>query len=319
MTGDTMRNFGEMLYQAKKRGPVTLSVAAAEDDDVLIAVAHAIKSGIAGAILIGDRDKINPLLEQLKFPITPEIMHEPDPVRAAQTAVDVVRAGDAQILMKGLVNSGDFMRAVLHHSRGLRSEYRLSHLAAFEVPRESRIAFMTDAGINIAPDLQGKKEILMNAIMAIRNMGFQVPNVAVISANEKVSDKMQSTVDAQNLVHMNRNGAFPPAIVEGPIAFDVAVSQEAAHHKGIESSISGKTDLFLMPNIETANVAYKMLTYWARAKTACLVLGATHPIVMTSRSDSAEAKLYSIAMAAATFAGADSAAIKEPARIGKAV
>jgi phosphate butyryltransferase len=254
-------------------------------------------------VLVGDSDKIKSLLEKVQYPVTPNIIHEPDPVEAAKVAVKVVRSGDAQILMKGLVNSSDFVRAVLDSEIGLRTENRLCHFVAFEVPGESRMAFLTDAGINIAPDLQGKKEILKNAIMALHNMGFNEPNVAVVTANEKVSEKMPSTVDAQNIVHMNSNGTFPSANIEGPISFDVSVSREAAGHKGIESFISGKTDLFLMPNIEAGNVAYEMLTYWAKAKAACLVLGATHPIIMTSRSDSAESKLHSIAMAAVTLAG----------------
>jgi len=300
-----MHNFKEVLRAAKERGPITISVAAAEDDDVMTAVGSAMQAGIAQVILVGDQRKIWPRLERAGLQSVLTIIHEPDPVKASQRAVDVVRSGDANVLMKGLVNSGDFLRAVLHPDRGLRAEYRLSHVIAYEVHGEGRLCFLTDAAINIAPDLQEKKEILINALLAMHSMGIVRPNVAVISANEKVSPKMPSTVDAQNLVRMGRDGVFPESIIEGPIAFDVAVCPAAARHKGLESVISGNVDLFLMPNIETANVAFKILTHYTKAKSACLVLGATHPIVMTSRSDTAEGKLYSIALAATTLARVD--------------
>lgn len=291
------RSFGEILEKVRSGGPVTISVAVAQDRDVLEAVKAAEEAGIARAILVGDENLINPLREKVGLSPDTAVIHEPETNKAALSAVSLVKKGEAQVLMKGLINSSDFLKAVLHATEGLRTGRLLSHLAVFEVPGEEKLVFHTDGGINIAPNLGEKKDILVNAMLALNAIGITSPYVALLTANEMVNPKMPATVDAKALVEMSEQGELPPGIVEGPIALDVAVSPLAAKHKGIVSRVSGKVDLFLVPNIETGNALGKSLIYYAKAKMAGLVLGATHPVVMTSRAETAEGKLNSIALA----------------------
>ncbi|EHM10535.1 phosphotransacetylase [Thermanaerovibrio velox DSM 12556] len=291
-----LRSYDEVLKRVLEGSPVTLAVAAAEDREVLECVAMAKGMGLCDALLVGDPERIAPLAEEVGLKDF-QVIPDPDPVSAALTASEAVRNRRAQVLMKGLVNTSDFMRGVLNPDKGLRTGNLISHLSVFQIPGEERLVFHSDGGINIAPDLDAKRGILANALVALRALGYECPNVAILSANEQVNPKMQSTVDAAALVEEWKSGAFGDCVVEGPIALDVAVSPEAAKHKGIDSKISGEVDLFLMPNIEAGNVAGKSLIYYAKAQMAGLVLGAAAPIVLTSRSETAKGKLYSIAMA----------------------
>ncbi len=295
-----LRNFSEVMERARELGKVTVSVAAAQDRDVLAAVKEAAAEGIVDAILVGDAGLIKPLASEIGLPADTRIIHEPDLDKAALTAVSLVSEGKAQILMKGLINSSNFLRAALNPERGLRSGRILCHFAAFEIPGEQKLAFHTDGGMNIAPSLTEKKEILINALTTLNQMGIEKPNVAVLTANEQVNPKMPATLDAQALAKMGEDGELPPCVIEGPIAMDVAASAEAAKHKGISSRIAGQVDLFLVPTIEAGNMVGKTLVNYAKARIAGMILGATHPIVMVSRSDSAEAKVHSIALACLT-------------------
>ncbi len=275
---------------------MTLAVAAAQDEDVLKAAKAAREKGIADAILVGDEDRIRPMaaaagMEDIR------ILHEPDDVLAVGRAAKLIRSGEANALMKGLINTSDFLRAVLDPENGLKSGSLLSHLAAFEIPGQEKLHFYTDGGINISPTLSEKKAILLNALDSLGRLGIRNPKVALLSANEKISPKMPSTTDAQALVEMRARGEIPAGILEGPIALDVAVSRRAAKHKGIGSEISGEVDLFLVPNIESGNLVGKTLVYFAQARMAGIVLGASCPIVLTSRAETAEGKLHSIALA----------------------
>ncbi len=291
------RCYQEVLDTVKGRGMVTISVAAADDAEVLEAVKLAYDAGIARAILVGDAGKIQPLVAEIGLPADTPVLDEADPARAALKAVALVHEGEAQVLMKGLVNSSDFLKAVLNKEKGLRTGRLLSHLAVFEIPGQRKLLFVTDGGMNIAPSLEEKKDILVNAMLALNDMGLERPYVAVLTANETVNPKMPATVDAQILSEMSGKGELPPGIVEGPVALDVAVSAEAAEHKKIDSKIAGNVDLMLVPNIETGNGIGKALIYYAGAKMAGLVLGAASPVVMTSRAETAEGKLNSIALA----------------------
>lgn len=290
-------NYSEILKEIKTRGPVVISVAVAQDHEVLAAIKLAQDAGIAQAILVGDAQLITPILTKIGLSSDTQVIHEPDTTKAALKAVSIVRNGEAQVLMKGMINSSDFLRAVLNKEEGLRTGRQLSHLAAFEVPGQKKIVFVTDGGMNIAPTLSEKKSILTNAMLALHAMGITNPHVAVVAANEVVNNKMPVTVDAEMLAQMGCNGELPAGIVEGPIALDVAISPEAAGHKGIHSKISGSVDLILVPTIETGNILGKALIYYANGKMAGIVLGATHPIVMTSRAETPEGKLNSIALA----------------------
>ncbi len=292
-----LRNFEEVIEQTRKLGGREVAVAAAGDREVLEAVRLAGEKGVARGLLVGDEGTIRPLAEELGLGDL-RVVHEPDPAAAAVRAAELVHRGEAQVLLKGLVNSSDFMRGVLHPEKGLRTGRLLSHLAVFQIPGTPKLAFHTDGGINIAPDLEAKKGILANALAALAALGYDAPKVAAITANEQVNPKMPATVDAAGLVEAWKAGAFEvPCVVEGPIALDVALSPEAARHKGIESAVSGDVDLFLMPNIEAGNVAGKSLLHYAGAQMAGLVLGAAAPVVLTSRAETAQGKLVSIALA----------------------
>ena len=290
--------FDKLFEQLRQVAPATVSVAVAEDPEVLKAVGAAREQGLADAVLVGDRACITPLLDDAGLPGDIRIEHEPDPERAALAAARLVRTGEADLLMKGNVNSSTFLRATLDAEAGLRSGNLLFHLAAFEIPGEDRLLFITDGGMNVLPDLDQKRQILEVAIPALHALGVARPHVAVLTANEQVSPKMPATVDARELVEMWTRGVFPDCVVEGPIAFDVAVDPAAALHKGIQSRVSGSVDLFLVPGIEVGNVLGKALMHYVHARMAGVILGATHPVVLTSRSDSMDGKLRSIALAA---------------------
>lgn len=298
-----LANFQAVMDRAKQAGERVISVAVAQDRDVLQALKLAQEAGLALPLLVGDAEAIRPLMAEVGLPAATPVVHEPDTAKAALTAVSLVRTGEAQVLMKGIINTSDFLRAVLNPAVGLRTGRLLSHLAVFELPGEPKLAFYTDGGMNIAPTLAEKKDILVNAMLTLAALGIKKPNVAVLTANEQVSPKMPATVDARALSELAAAGQLPPGTVEGPIAYDVAINPEAAKHKGLSSRISGKVDLFLMPNIETGNALGKALQYYGKAKMAGIVLGATHPIVLTSRAETAEGKLYSIALACLAAAG----------------
>ena len=298
-----MKNFAEVLGRAAQIGPLPLVLAAAQDEEALRALKAACEAGLAQPMLVGDEALIRPFLARVGLPSSIPIVDEPDPAQAAVAAAKAVNGTQSGILMKGLVNSSDFLRAVLHPECGLRTGRLLCHLAAFEVPGDRKLVFHTDGGMNIAPNLAEKKDILASALLALADLGIPCPKVAVLTANEVVSPKMPATVDAQALAEMNRRGEIGPAIVEGPIAMDVALSREAAAHKGIRSEVAGDVDLFMVPGIEAGNLLGKALIYCAHAKSAGVILGATHPVVMVSRADSAAAKLHSIALACCIAAG----------------
>ncbi|EGO65128.1 phosphate acyltransferase [Acetonema longum] len=288
-------NFAELLAKAKLRGKKRIAVAVAQDKDVLEAIKAAQDQGIIAPVLVGNASLIVSLIQSLGLPGDTPVIDEPDDTKAALAAVSLVHAGKADILMKGLVNSSIFLKAILDPEMGLRTGRLLSHLVAFEIPGTDKLVFHTDGGMNVAPNLAEKKDILMNSLQALKYLGIEQPNVAVLAANEMVNPKIPATTDAKALADMNANKELTPGIIEGPIAMDVAVSPEAAKHKGLSSKISGKADLFLMPSIEAGNLVGKTLTYYARAKIAGIIVGAAHPVVMTSRADSPEAKLNSIA------------------------
>ena len=210
----------------------------------------------------------------------------------------MVHDGEADILMKGKVPTPVLLRGVLNKAWGLRSGRLLSHLAFFEVSTYHKLIAVTDVAMNISPNLQDKIAILENSVAYLNHLGIQKPKVAVLGAIEMVNESMQATTDAALLSKMNQRDQIRHCIVDGPLAFDNAVSFESAHHKNIKSEVAGDTDLLLMPDIEVGNVLYKSLVFFAHAKVASIILGASAPIVLTSRSDSEDSKFYSILLAA---------------------
>ena len=292
-----IKNLSDLIVAARSRGPATLAVAAAEDAEVIEAVREVASLGLANAILVGDEASILTLAGEAGLPRGARIIREPDPKLASLAAARLVRQGEASLLMKGAVNTSDFLRAALDAENGLRSGRMLSHLAAVEIPGESKLVFYSDGGMNVAPSLAEKKQILGNALSALQLIGISEPKVAILAANEQVSAKVVATTDAKALMDAWENGEFPGAVIEGPIAFDVATSREAAEHKKIVSRIAGETDLFIFPSIEAGNIATKALMRYAGARMAGVILGATHPIVLVSRADNAAAKVSSVALA----------------------
>lgn len=286
------QTFTELAAKMQNLGVVTIAVAGADDKDVLAAIKMAVDMGFAKAILVGKHTKILSLLEEIGLQNNIEIIDAADEIEAAEIAVELVKIKKAEVIMKGMVNTSDFLRAVLGK---LRKGKLLSHLAAFEIPGEPKIVFHTDGGMNIAPNLEEKKEILRNAVDIMRKLGYERINIACLAANEKVDDKAAATVDAREL--QDANGEFPNCVIEGPIALDVAISKNAASHKGLSSKIAGEVDLFLVPSIEVGNVLGKALIHYKEAKMAGIIVGASNPIVLTSRAETAEGKLNSIALA----------------------
>ncbi|HQO72123.1 MAG: phosphate butyryltransferase [Tissierellia bacterium] len=293
-----MNRFDELLKMAKTTVPKKIAIAAAQDEDVLMAVKSAYLEKICIPILIGNKEKIIELSQKINFNLDDiQIIESKDDNEAARTAVSLVSSGKADILMKGLVDTAIILKAVLDKEIGLRTGNILSHAAVFESDRYHKLFIITDAAMNIAPSASEKKQIIENTLPLCRSLNIENPKVAVICAKEKVSPKMQATVDAEILVNMNKNGEIKGCMVEGPFGLDNAISREAAALKGVKGEVAGDADILLMPNIEAGNVMYKTLTYLADSKNAGIILGAKAPIILTSRADSDEAKLYSILLA----------------------
>ena len=272
----------------------TLAVAAAHDAPVLLAVESARKAGLARAVLVGDEAQLSALAAQYEIPLAQyTVVHETDAAEACRIAVRLVREGKADVLMKGLVDTSVILKAVLDKENGLRDAPVLSHVAVFDVPNFDRLLYVTDAAMNIAPDVEAKKHIIGNAVKVAHALGNPEPVVAALCAVEKVNPKMPATLDAQTLAQAQ----LPDCRVIGPLALDNAISVEAAHHKGIADPDAGRADILLVPYIEAGNILYKALTYLAGARNAGIIVGAKAPIVLTSRADSDEAKFLSIALA----------------------
>jgi len=292
-----IKNFDELLELAVKKGPKRISVACAQDDDVLKAIKMAYDKGIVNGYLVGDEAEIIKIAEEIDLDLKGfEIINITDLADASLKAVELVSSGKADLVMKGLVDTSIILKAVLNKEIGLRTGNALSHVAIFDVPTYHKILLVTDAAMNIAPDLQTKKQIIENTLFVTRALNIEMPNVGVIAAKEKVTESMIATVDAGELVKMNKEGIITGCKVGGPFALDNAVSKEAAEIKGIKDPMAGDVDVLLCPTIEAGNVLYKALNFLASAKSAGIIVGAKAPIVLTSRADSDDSKLNSIAL-----------------------
>jgi len=292
-----LKTFKEVLEKAKEHGPKKMSVASAQAEDVLRAVEAARKEGLTESILVGDKKEIIQIAEKMGINLANyEIIDKPDKTETAKFAVELVRNKKASILMKGMMGTARILKAILDKDVGLRTNRMLSHAYVLEVKGYDRIITITDGAMNISPDLNQKAQILQNAIYFCHSLGIEKPKVAVLAALELVNPDMPTTIDAACLAKMSERGQIVGGIVDGPLAFDNAISKEAALHKGVESPVSGEVDILLAPDIEAANIFAKGLVYLAKAQPAGVLLGAKAPVVLVSRSDSAESKLYSIAL-----------------------
>ena len=290
--------YSELLDEVLKSDPARVAVAAAQDDAVLQACREAFDRGLATFTLFGDRIKIESVAQKAGVCLDGmKIVNEPDDMRSAMQAVECVSAGNADIVMKGLINTGDLLRAVLDKNVGLRTGRVLSHLAVFELNGFDRLIGVTDGGMNIVPTLAQKADIIQNAAEVFHKLGVDPVKVAVLAAVETVNADMPGTIDAAALAKMTERGQIKGVVVDGPLALDNAVSEDAARHKGIISPVAGKADILLVPNLEVGNVLGKSLVYMAGGKIAGLIVGARRPVVVTSRAETPESKVISIALA----------------------
>ncbi|PNU24268.1 phosphate butyryltransferase [Bacillus stratosphericus] len=291
----------DLIMKAAQLQNKTAAVAHAEDEEVLHAIKMAIKRKVARFLLVGNKRNLKELVKQHEINEDwIDIIHSDSPEESAKIAVQAVSEKHADILMKGHVPTAVLLKAVLNKEYGLRTTNVLSHVAAFEVPGFDRFIYVTDSAMNIAPDLNMLKEITINSVQVAQAVGNDMPKVAVLSAVEVVNPAMDSTLTAASLAQMNRRGQISGCLIDGPLALDNAISQTAASHKNITSDVAGHADILLVPTIEAGNILYKSLIYFAHAKVGAVVAGAKAPIALTSRSDSAESKLYSIALAICT-------------------
>ena len=290
----------DILKQLKGNKRVVLSVAAAHDEEVLLAIKEAVDKEIINPILVGQENKIKEISKKIEFDLDKiKIINKETIEECAETAVKLVSSKEADFVMKGLLDTSVILKAVLNKEWGLRTDSLLSHVMIYEIPSYDKLLVATDGGMNIAPDYTQKVKILKNAINATKPLGLEKIKVACLAAKEKVNPKMQATVDARALQEAGERGEFGEGvIVEGPLAFDLAVSKEAAKIKNFDSKVAGETDIMLMPTIEVGNGIGKALTYFAGGKSAGIIMGAKAPIVLVSRADSHESKLYSIAYGA---------------------
>jgi len=277
---------------------VVLAVAAAEDYDVLSSINLAKKAALIKPILVGDEAKIRLIINENQFDLNDcQIINEIDKTMACEIAVKLVSSKQAHALMKGLVDTSILLKAVLNKEWGLRKHPILSHVTVVQIEGYERLFYITDAGMNIAPDLPTKVHIIENCVPVAKLLGLDLPKVGVICAVEKVNPKMQATLDAQALSEMQKQGLIKDCEVDGPFGLDNAVSLVAAKHKGITTPNAGLIDILLMPEIEAGNILYKSIAYFAHGTSASVIVGASAPIVLTSRADSDQTKLNSIALA----------------------
>jgi len=266
-------------------------------NNVLKAIEAARKERLTDSILVGDKKEIIQITNKIGInPANYEIIDKPDKTEATRCAVELVRNKKASILMKGMIGTARLLKAILDKEIGLRTDRMLSHVYTLEIKNYNRLLTMTDGAMSISPDLKQKAQIIQNAIYYTHSLGIEKPKVAVVGALELVNPDMPATIDAACLAKMSERGQIVGGIVDGPLGFDNAISKEAAKHKGVESPVSGEVDIVLVPNIESGNIFAKGLVYLAEAIPAGLLLGAKAPVVLVSRSDSAESKLYSIAL-----------------------
>ena len=296
-----MKNFEQALELARSKGKKTVSVACAQDKDVLLAVDKAREAGIVDAILVGDEKKIREIAAANNVDLNNyKLINRSDLTEAAREAVRLVSSGEAHMLMKGLVDTSIVLKAVLDKEIGLRGDSILSHVAVFEIEGWNRLFYVTDAAMNIAPKLDAKKKIIENAVKVARSLEVEMPKVACLCAKEKVNEKMPDTVDAKALEDMNKSGELKDCLVGGPFALDNAISEEAARHKGMDHPVAGKADILMTGDIEAGNVLYKSMAFFAKSKNAGIIVGARKPIILTSRADNEEAKLNSIILGSLT-------------------
>ena len=294
------KTFSELLEMAKNIEKKKVSVAVAQDEEVLRAVKGAKDLGIADSILVGDADKINEIAANLGMDLSDyEIVDVKDPIEASLKAVSLVHDGEADMYMKGLIDTKDFLRSVLNKEVGLRTGKPLSHVCVFDVEGADKLMFLTDVALVPYPTLEDKVNIINNTVEICKACGIDNPKVAPLAAVEVVNPKMPETVEAAELTKMNEEGKITGCIVDGPLSLDLAVCPEAAAHKGATGrKIVGDADILLFPNIHAGNITYKAMVHFAKVTNGNMIRGTAAPVILTSRSDTYEVKMNSLALAA---------------------
>jgi phosphate butyryltransferase len=293
------KHFHKLIAGVKNLPMKKMAVAAAEDEYVLESIKIAKEQGIADSILVGDEKKIREIAKTLNMDLSPyEIINQPNPADAARVAVKKVHDGEADMYMKGLISTKDFLKSVLDKEVGLRTGRVLTHVGVFEVKGIEQLLFLSDQAFIMYPTLEEKIQIIENALEIANACGIQNPKVAPLAAVEVVNPKMPATVDAAELTKMNAEGKIKGCIIDGPLSLDMAISKEAcSHKKGLDRKITGDADILLFPDIHTGNVAYKMLVHTAHFLNGAILSGTSAPVILTSRSDSVATKVNSIALA----------------------
>ena len=291
--------YERLLARCRQVPPISTAVAHPCDDVSLSAVVEAARARIIQPILCGPADRIRRTAKTLSIDIEPfEIVDAPHSHGAAARAVELVRLGRAEVLMKGSLHTDELMAEVVKRDTGLRSDRRVSHVFVMDVPTYHKPLMITDAAVNIFPTLDDKRDIVQNAVDLAIALGVERPKVAILSAVETVTGKIPSTVEAAALCKMADRGQITGAILDGPLAFDNAISAEAARIKHIASPVAGDADILVVPDLEAGNMLAKNLTFMARADAAGIVLGARAPIILTSRADNERTRMASCAVAA---------------------
>nr|WP_317400490.1 phosphate butyryltransferase [uncultured Gemmiger sp.] len=299
-----VKSFDELISKVKECGKKTIAVAAAEDDAVLEAVAEAHKQGIADAILVGDEAKIRSIAAEMNMDLSDyRIINEPDKTAASLKAVKLAHDGEADMYMKGLLDTKTFLKSILDKEVGLRTGKTLSHVAVFQIEGVEQLLFLSDVAFITYPTLEDKVHIIENTVEVAHACGVECPKVAPLAAVEVVNPKMPCTVDADELRKMSEEGKITGCVVDGPLSMDIAIDPEAAAHKGAQDRpAAGKADVLLFPDIQAGNLVYKTLVHTAKCENGCILTGTKVPAILTSRSDSFKTKVNSIALAAVVAA-----------------
>lgn len=293
------QRYQTLIESARKVSPVQCAVAHPCDASSLGSAAEAARLGLFQPVLIGPRARIHKVAQENGYDISGlELIDTPHSHASAAVAVECVQTAQASLLMKGSLHTDELMRAVIRHKGGLRTERRISHVFIMSVPSYDELLFITDAAVNIFPDLETKADIVQNAIDLHLGLGLGTPRVAILSAVEQVTGKIPGTIEAAALCKMAQRGQIRGGVLDGPLALDNAISPDAARIKGIVSEVAGRAQILVVPDLEAGNMLAKNLTFLAGASAAGIVLGARVPIILASRADSESTKLASCAVAA---------------------
>jgi phosphate acetyltransferase len=295
---DMKIGYEEVLARRKGQPPLPTAVVYPCSEDALIGAVEAAKAGLIAPLLVGPKEQIGKVAAKSEIDLSPyEVVPAADAEESASVGANLAGSGKVRALMKGSLHTDLYMHAVLQRESRLRTSRLLSHCMLIAAPAYARPIIVSDVAVNIAPDLDQKRDIVQNAIILARAIGLSPPKVAILAAVETVNSKMQATLDAAALAKMADRRQIVGGIVDGPLDLDIAVDKEAARIKGVETPVAGEADILIAPNIEAGNMMYKELTFMAGAQAAGVVMGARVPVILTSRADTPQARLFSCALA----------------------